>query len=185
MILHQHWNARKNSPITLIHIGHPPEYGKTREETQQKNCPVFQRRETVETTYYIKQGFLLRDYKSKLSIDCSIYKLLGFVVERRWQNSPEKAARLAAAALLRLFSIQKPWLPYVPIPSASGFGVGFGYLNTFSSQGIWSTREYSFELHNDCKRKRKTHFRKTQKLTLSHPVWKHLAEMVLFFCRVE
>jgi len=30
-------------------------------------------------------------------------------------------------------------IPYAPIPSASGFGVGFGYLNTFS-QGIWSTR---------------------------------------------
>ena len=29
---------------------------------------------------------------------------------------------------------------YAPIPSASGFGVGFGYLNTFL-QGIWSTRE--------------------------------------------
>ena len=29
--------------------------------------------------------------------------------------------------------------PYAPIPSASGFGVGLGHLNTFS-QGIWSTR---------------------------------------------
>ena len=29
--------------------------------------------------------------------------------------------------------------PYAPILSASGFGVGFGYLNTFS-KGIWSTR---------------------------------------------
>ena len=29
--------------------------------------------------------------------------------------------------------------PYALIPSASGFGVGFGYLNTFS-QDIWSTR---------------------------------------------
>ena len=29
-----------------------------------------------------------------------------------------------------------------PIPSASGFGGGFGYLNTFS-QGIWSTTEWS------------------------------------------
>ena len=29
--------------------------------------------------------------------------------------------------------------PYAPIPSASGLGVGFRYLNTFS-QGIWSTR---------------------------------------------
>ena len=27
--------------------------------------------------------------------------------------------------------------PYAPIPSASSFGVGFGYLNTFS-QDIWS-----------------------------------------------
>ena len=31
---------------------------------------------------------------------------------------------------------------YAPIPSASGLGVGFSYLNTFS-QGIWSTREYT------------------------------------------
>ena len=31
------------------------------------------------------------------------------------------------------------WVPYAPIPSASGLGVGFRYLSTFS-QGIWSTR---------------------------------------------
>ena len=30
-------------------------------------------------------------------------------------------------------------IPYAPIPSASGLGVGFRSLNTFS-QGIWSTR---------------------------------------------
>ena len=30
--------------------------------------------------------------------------------------------------------------PDAPIPSASGFGVGFGCLNTFS-KGIWSSRE--------------------------------------------
>ena len=35
-----------------------------------------------------------------------------------------------------------PKIPYAPIPSASSFRVGFGYLNTFS-QGIWSTREWS------------------------------------------
>ena len=35
-------------------------------------------------------------------------------------------------------------VPYPPIPSASGFGVGFGRLNTFS-YGIWSTREYQFQ----------------------------------------
>ena len=33
------------------------------------------------------------------------------------------------------------YLPYAPIPSASGFGMGFGYLNTFQ-QGIWSTRAF-------------------------------------------
>ena len=32
--------------------------------------------------------------------------------------------------------------PYAPIPFASGFGVGFGYLNTFKL-GIWSTRGYT------------------------------------------
>ncbi len=32
------------------------------------------------------------------------------------------------------------WNPYASVPSASGFRVGFGCLNTFS-QGIWSTRE--------------------------------------------
>ena len=37
------------------------------------------------------------------------------------------------------FGYLKRYIPYVPIPSASSFGVGFGYLNTFS-QGIWSTR---------------------------------------------
>ena len=31
-------------------------------------------------------------------------------------------------------------IPYAPSPSASSFGIGFVYLNTFS-QGIWSTRE--------------------------------------------
>ena len=33
--------------------------------------------------------------------------------------------------------------PYAPIPSASGLGVGFRYLNTFS-QGIWSTRAWRY-----------------------------------------
>ena len=33
---------------------------------------------------------------------------------------------------------------YAPIPSASIFGVGFGYLNTLP-KGIWSSRVYSYE----------------------------------------
>ena len=33
---------------------------------------------------------------------------------------------------------------FATIPSASSFGVGFGYLNTFS-QGIWSSKVYSYE----------------------------------------
>ena len=38
-------------------------------------------------------------------------------------------------------------IPYAPIPSASGFGAGFGCLNTFS-KGIWSTRVFCFFLRN-------------------------------------
>ena len=38
-----------------------------------------------------------------------------------------------------LRGLKKGASPYAPIPSASGFGEGFGYLNTFK-QGIWSTK---------------------------------------------
>ena len=38
-------------------------------------------------------------------------------------------------------------IPYAPIPAASGFGAGFGCLNTFS-KGIWSTRVFCFFLRN-------------------------------------
>ena len=42
------------------------------------------------------------------------------------------------------FSSKRPgqFYPSTPIHSASGVGVGFRYLNTFS-QGIWSTRATS------------------------------------------
>ena len=40
-------------------------------------------------------------------------------------------------------SVSNLHIPYAPIPSASGFGAGFGCLNTFS-KGVWSTRVFFF-----------------------------------------
>ena len=48
--------------------------------------------------------------------------------------------------------VNKFTIPYAPIPFASGFGGGFGCLNTFS-QGIWSTIEYMFLLERfECRK---------------------------------
>ena len=52
------------------------------------------------------------------------------------------AVRLETGSCLKfLFRVFQGLYPYVPIPSASGFGVGFGCRSTPFLQGIWSTRD--------------------------------------------
>ena len=79
---------------------------------------------------------------SKLFIDCSIdmYKFLGFVVEQCDKTSPEKAARRT------MFSSDLCFFAFLSCC------VCFLFKNC----------EYSFELHNDCKRKTKTQFQEKQ-----------------------